>query len=203
MRPLARVVAVITAAVVTPASAGFELTIDGSDSFNAPLIELENTRTDDVALERFGMTIGDMAYNFDRITDPDDTDKALSKVDIEQGDFPDDVNRVNKFLLKFDPALTQKQSISWIVDIDEDDQNTNENFRSVLFNNGAEKDNAVATAYFGDGTELSLELPNGQTGLDSYNYSAVMPLPAALPLFAGGLAGVAFVARRRRAGREG
>ena len=203
MRRVATGVAVLAAGAVTPASAGFELTIDGSNSFNAPLIEIENTRMDGVALERFGLTIGDTAYNFDRITDPEDTDEELSNVEIEQGDFPDNFKRVDGFRLDFQPDLSPGASKSWIVDIDRDGQNTNEDFRSVLFNNGADKDNAVATAYFGETGSVSLTLANDDDGqLDEvYTYSAVVPLPAGLPLFAGGLAGVAFVARRaRRAG---
>lgn len=99
MRRVAMGVAVLAAGAVTPASAAFKLTIGGCNSFNAPLNELENMRTDGVALGRFDLTIGDTAYNFDRITDPDNTANPLSSVVVEKGDFPDDNESIHEFAL--------------------------------------------------------------------------------------------------------
>jgi hypothetical protein len=112
-------VAVLAAGAVTPASAAFKLTIGGCNSFNAPLNELENMRTDGVALGRFDLTIGDTAYNFDRITDPDNTANPLSSVVVEKGDFPDDNESSGSsrsvrplYMLWCDPTFGDRASVA-------------------------------------------------------------------------------------------
>lgn len=182
----------------TTAHAGFKLTIAETDDFgfNAPVLTLENISATGV-LQTFSLSIGDAAYHFDRITDPDDADDPLAGATITQGDFADGGARVETLELQFpEGELAAGSAISWLVDIDLDGGDSSEDFRTVLFNNGSAVANAVATAVYGDDSEQQLTLGDRPAGLASYTF--VAPLPAALPLFAGGLAGIGLVLRQRR-----
>jgi hypothetical protein len=198
MRRSPLIAVALACCATTAAHAGFKLTIAESDDFgaNAPVLTLENTSATE-RLDTFSLSIGDTAYNFDRITAPDDADAPLAEATIAQGDFPDGGERVDTLELQF-PAdeLAAGSSISWLVDIDLDGGDSSEDFRTVLFNNGSGVANAVAAAVYGDDSEQRITLADGPGDLASYTFAT--PLPAALPLFAGGLAGIGFVLHRRR-----
>lgn len=198
MRRSPLIAVALACCATTSAQAGFKLTIATSDDYgaNAPLMTLENTSSSRV-LDSFSLSIGDPAYNFDRITAPDDAGDPLSGATVTQGDFPDGGERVDTLELQFpEDELAAGSAISWLVDIDRDGGDSSEDFRTVLFNNGDGVANAVAAAVFADGSEQRITLDDGPTGQASYSF--VAPLPAALPLFAGGLAAVGLVLRRRR-----
>lgn len=186
---------------VAAAFYGWSLTIDDSNPngnpFNAPDFTLTNDPLSFAPLESFTFTIGDTSFNFDVVQNIVPTGSLITPDTLNNKGAPparDDLFRIDNL------GLAPGAVATWEADVDSDASEppgSVPDSRDVFFNN-ASASNSIATAYFGDGSQLAIELPDDDPGLSTYNYVAVVPLPAALPLFAGGLAGIAWVAHRRR-----
>ncbi|MEL6766504.1 MAG: hypothetical protein AAFP17_04935 [Pseudomonadota bacterium] len=214
-RAAAAAFSIALAGAAAPAAAsiiGFDLTIDGSlgtqpGSVNVPIITLTN-RSDTALLESFSLTVGDPSFNFDGVVEiiaPDggtatlvEGDTSINRVDGVNTD------RISFSFTGFDPG----ESISFGADIDADSGVFQQDFRDVLFNNG-EASNAVASTAFGSGTPLMLTLADVENPSELYETSAwaghyqngeviATPVPASLLLLGGTLAGIGFLASRRK-----
>lgn len=180
------------------ATVGFTLVISGAA--NTPSMLLTND-SDSALLTGFSLTIGDTDYNFDAFNSLPSNPAGGTAV----GNTPDTNNlgAIRSDLIDisytgFNPGETS----SWIVDVDVDSDNTVEDYRTVLFNNGSVA-NAVATALFSGGGVLSLTLSDGGVSQPSYTFSASsvlseVPLPAALPMLASAMVLAGFAARRKK-----
>lgn len=187
------------------ATLGFELTIsnllDGNGSTtNVPLMTLENTSSS-ALLTRFTMTIGDTGFNYDAIyffnPSPGGT-MTLIAGDMDSADAGGNAARVDTGIIDF-TSFDPGETADWRVDIDVDTSDTLEDYRTVLFNNGAATPNAAFSATFDTGAVLTVvatDLPATQT---SYTFAAVQPIPvpAALPMLMAGVGGLAFLRRRK------
>jgi hypothetical protein len=183
-------------AAASASSATLAFSLDVSNEFTVPTFMLTNLSK--LKLTDFNLTIGDRSFNFDAgriVTAPSGGTTTLNTPDTN---FSGGLRSENINLSFTDFGTNDFARFD--VDPDLDHRDTIEDIRGVLFNNGSAQ-NAIATATFSGGRELSLTLPDGpyQT---SYSFSAlettVVPAPAALPLLAGtlGLAGI-FAYRRR------
>ena len=183
-----------TAAPAAALSTGYTLEIDGNT--NVPVVQVTNTSTS-ALLNSFGLTIGDTAYNFD-YAGSIGADVGTIGFTLVTGDTANGGARTALLqftLTGFDPG----EVFGFETDIDPDNTNTIVDFRDVFFNNGTAP-NAVFSVGFSDGTTFALTLPD-DVEKSSYTFSesvSDVPLPAALPLLGAGLAGLGFVARRRR-----
>lgn len=178
------------ASSVTP-NYGFDLSLAGNT--NVPVFTLSNTSDPAIQLLQFTFTIGDTTRHFDfvdALTSPAGGTATLNTPDSINNGLRNDV--IDITFTGFDTG----ESVSFEADIDVDpSSNVVQDFRTVFFNNGTAL-NSVATAFFSNGSSLALTLPDNPPNFQ-YSISAV-PLPAALPLFAIGLAGMGILARRRK-----
>lgn len=180
------------------ATVGFELTISpqigGSQGNNVPTLELTNTSTA-ADLTSFAMTIGDTTRNFDEIYT---ITTSAGSSSLTFGDTVQSGTRTDSFEISF-TGLGVSQTATWDVDVDIDSSNTIENFATVFFNNGTAP-NSIVTVGFSTGDFIDFTLPDGNSPY-SYSQSAetsVIPVPAALPLMAGGLGVIGLMGWRRR-----
>ncbi len=182
-------------AAVVPTTLGFDLSFAGNT--NVPTFTLTNTSDPGNALVNFTFTIGDESRHFDFVQNLLDPVGGVSTLIS-----PDDVNNGTRSdVIEIDfTSFDAGEFVSFESDIDVDpNSNVVQDFRNVFFNNGNAL-NSVATALFSTGDIVSFTLPDNPQNL---NFSAsttinAVPLPAALPLFAVGLAGLGVLARRRK-----
>ena len=177
----------------------FRLTLSGNS--NSPTMALANISTAAGAeIDEITMTIGDTSRNFDVIDNlgaPSGGSATLTFGDSAKGGA-----RTDSFTIGF-TGFNSGSAASWKTDIDRDNSNTIEDYRLVLFNGTAP--NATVQVSFSTGDLLSLTLPDASR-VPSYTFTvsgpvgpaAPVPLPASLPLFAGGLGLLGFLGRRRR-----
>lgn len=170
---------------------GYVLDVFGST--NIPTFALTNS-SDTANIESFSMTIGDTSRNFDTgtVTSAPGISFTLNSPDTNlSGGIRSDLVDFS-FSFGFEPGAT----FSFTADVDIDSSNTTQDYRSVLFNNGAAP-NSVITLGFSGGLNLSQEMPDASF-LSSYSFSQseVIPGPAIAPLVFGLVA--AFVTVRRR-----
>ncbi len=171
---------------------GYEFQIFGNN--NVPTVTLENLSSS-ADITRFIMTIGNTVYNFDAAyhevltgitsftrVSPDANDSGGVRSDQDEYTF---VGFAPGGIFKFD------------TDVDRDNANTTENYRTVLFNNGAVP-NSTLTVEFTGGWSLSGTLPD-YSGDPPYVFSQVqvIPLPASLWLVGGGLLALAGLRRKK------
>lgn len=185
-------VTVVAGAPAFGATVGFDLTISGDD--NVPTFNLTNTSTA-ADLTSFAFTIGDTSRNFDEIYT---ITTSAGTSSLTFGSTNQSGARTDSFEISF-TGLGVSQTASWDVDVDRDSSNTVENFASVFFNNGAAP-NSVVTVGFSTGDIIDFTLPDGGA---PYSYSqssdtSVVPVPAAMPLLAGGLGVMGLMGWRRR-----
>jgi len=192
------------------ATVGFSLTISADPNVapggaNLPRFFLSNT-SDNALLSSINMTIGDTAFNFDAVIGLifPSIGSSFSVIN------PDQVNDgIKTDELQINYTGFQPNDVSnFFVDFDDDEQLESNvvDFRTILFNNGSSVDNSLLTVSFSDLTQLALSLPDGSATDLEYVFSAstdisTVPLPAALPLFLGalaGLGGLGFMKRRRK-----
>lgn len=178
---------------------GYQFDIFGNDT-NVPNMTLQNNSAIET-ITGLSMTIGATNYNFDAVyflaPSPGGT------IGVVQGDGnASGGTRVDQFVVSF-TSLDPSETAAWRVDVDIDNANTVENFRTVFFHNGASP-NSVLSVTFSDGTVLSQTLADqGSATDDRFTYTqsqspAAVPLPAGLPLAATGLAALGLIRRRRR-----
>lgn len=178
---------------------GYQFDIFGNDT-NVPNMTLLNTSATET-ITSLSMTIGATNFNFDAVyflaPSPGGT------ISVTQGDGnASGGTRVDQFIVGF-TSLDPTETAGWRVDVDIDNRNTVENFRTVFFHNGASP-NSVVSVTFSDGTILSQTLADqGLASDDRFTFSqslnpAAVPLPAGLPLAATGLAALGLIRRRRR-----
>ncbi|MEM6488440.1 MAG: hypothetical protein AAF677_09275 [Pseudomonadota bacterium] len=208
--------AAVTAVAPSAAMAAtldWRLTVDGSGSRipgtpNVPMFTLENLG--EGTLVAFEITIGDTDFNFDGVT-------ALSgpvggTASIALGDasiFGTGTAVFDTIRLAF-TGFDSGEQARFGLDVDADNGAVQQDYRTVLFNNGA-ADNAIATAFFqtqgiGSAVPVSLgfaDVPasSGIVILESGPVAAhdviPTPLPPAFLMGLAGVAGLAFVGRRR------
>ena len=169
---------------------GYVLDVFGNT--NVPTFELINT-SDSANIESFSMTIGDTSRNFDFATVTGSTGITF----MQNGpDTVDDGVRSNLVDFTFSSGFAPGSTFSFDADLDVDNSNTAEDYRSVMFNNGGAPNSIIEVEFFGELT-LSQEMPDASF-LSSYSFSQseVIPGPAIAPLVFGLVA--AFVTVRRR-----
>ena len=167
------------------------------------IFRLQNTSPDSSA-EITGMhvTIGDTAYNFDLLTGFSaliDTGAPIVST-LVTPDLVQDGIRADEFELSF-TGFGQGDRFQFQADLDLDNINTPEDFRSIYFNNGPAP-NAVVSVSFVSGAEsgiLSLTLPDDPLINDPqvFNYSVsgqtqAVPVSTSLALIGLGLASISY-----------
>ena len=140
-----------------PGSGDLGFVLEILDDTNTPTLQLTNQSTGTLAITAFELTIGDDAFNFDGVTDisaPAGTNVTVASPDTnDAGGERSDIIRLN--FTGFDPGET----VTFVIDVDRDSNNTTEDYRDVLFNNG-EAPNAVATCFAGV-VSISITFPDG------------------------------------------
>ena len=191
----------LASGTASAATTGFTLVISGNDQ-NIPTLSLTNISTT-AMLTEFSMTIGDTSRNFDQIytiTAPAGGSATLIGGSSSQSGNNSASGRTNAFSINFS-GFDPSEFARWDVDVDIDNDNTVEDYRSVFFNNGTAQ-NSLVSALFSDGRTVDLTLPDGANDLSSYTFTAAtqvsaVPVPAALPLLATALGALGFASRRR------
>lgn len=205
-RPLLRLAAVGIAALGIAAAShaqvtGYTLVLSGST--NIPTFQLTNNSDPGLTLTAFTVTIGNTAFNYDGVQGvvlgslgsatlitPDTNTSGGVRSDTVEYTFTG-----------FDPG----EAFQFEVDVDVDTNNTTEDYRTVLFNNGAAP-NAVVTVSFDNGSVLSQTMPDASPNLTAFTFaqtSAVGAAPEAgtLALLGLGSLPIAGAVIRRRRGR--
>ena len=205
LRPLAALgLLLLPAAAAEAGFVGYSLTISNSSAngANVPEFSLTNDAASTETITGFQFTIGQTNRNFDSANVIGGSDPSivsmLQSPDTLNGFARSDV--IDYRFLNFSAGRT----FAFNTDLDIDNQNSVENFRSVFFNNGAAP-NSVITVDFSDGTRLVSDLlPDANGNLTSFTFSdsanlAAVPEPGSLSLFGLlALGGVAARSRKRR-----
>lgn len=125
-------------------------------SSNSPTLRVTNRSSGTLNITALELTIGDAAFNFDAV----DEIETPAGVEIVVGS--PDANGdggVRSDLVRLDfTGFGSGKTVSFGTDIDRDHQNSTEDYRDVLFNNGAAP-NAIVTAFSGNG-KCSVTLPD-------------------------------------------
>ncbi len=154
----------------------------------ATVVRLTNTSPGSAEINGLILTIGDTAYNYDLVHSAQaevDTGATLTPTLVE-GDTANGGPRTDLLRYTF-TGFEGSDRFRFGIDIDIDDANTTEDFRTVLFNNGA-AENATVVVTFADGPQtgiLTLTLPDGTPGEAGYNFTAegtTVPEPLSLTL---------------------
>jgi MYXO-CTERM domain-containing protein len=189
-------VAVFSPASAGAAAVGYQFEIDDSNP-NAPFLTLDNTSSPGIGLVGFEFTIGDTGFNFDRATSEDDFGNNITRMLISPDD-PDDNVRSDRLEYSFS-GFDSGESFEVQVDIDEDNKNTVEDFRTIFYNNDGVP-NSDITVTFSGGDVLTQTVPDNPDDLvfaQSGSITAV-PSPGTLGLVGLGIVGLGAVIRRRR-----
>lgn len=160
-------------------------------NFNTPHVTLTNL-SDTAQVSRLQFTIGNTAYNFHVAGS-----SSVAPSPFSGGTMTSNMttNRVDVFdvsFLGFDPGMTYATR----VDLDRDNANSTEDFRTVMFNNGA-ADNATVSVWFSTGNMLSAMFDESPVPLSGNVYRLIatqsgmqIPEPATLALLGLGLIGL-------------
>jgi len=188
------------------AATGFDLRITDSLVYNAARFHLTNT-SEKARLERFELTIGDPDYNFDQVFDRA-WESPFRQGTVVSPDEAQGVGRSAAIRLIFDE--NERSGGTFFADIDAGTpllgRESNPDFAKVFFDNGSDVPNSVARAFFSNGKEASIALPenpdfftveNGAVRI--YEFTAEAPLPGAVWLLGAAVAGLGLYRVRRKA----
>ena len=187
---------------------GFNLTINGNT--NVPTFTLTNQSTT-AQITDYSVTIGNTDFNFDGVTAQSFTTGSGTATLVT----PDasDSGGIRADLIDFNfTGFDAGEVFQHNGDVDVDNSNTIQDYRTTMFNNGAALNSVITVGFIDDGIvgELVLEMPDDTNGVQpSYTFSArgnidtgqgggTVPEPGALALFGIGLLGLGVAARRRR-----
>lgn len=174
----------IVAVFISTATAlpSFQLEITGnSATFDNPFFNFDNTSSAGEQITGLTVTVGDTSKNFDGSTNQTHNigGFTLNSPDTNNGGGVRS-NFVQYTFTGFDAG----EFFNFQADLDPDSfDNPNQNFRTILFNNGGNP-NSVVTVSFSNGEDLVLELPDGNTSDASYvfNQASAVPEPSSLIL---------------------
>jgi hypothetical protein len=195
-------------AVSTPIS--FDLQIANP---SVAIFRLENTSGPGTEITGLSLFIGDTDYNFDKVGsffNIIDTGSILTPSlitgDDDQGGVNDPAGRFDTIALAFS-GFDSGDRFEFSTDIDEDNNNTDEDFLTILFNNGASVENAWISVSFLAGLEkgtINYTLPDMAIEADQrYDFESSgktdpIPEPATLMLFGLGILGLTGMNRRKK-----
>lgn len=164
-----------------------------SGSANVPTVKLTNTSTLEQITE-FTLTIGNTGYNFDALyqvvhnvggytlLSPDSNSGGGARSNVDHVTFTG-----------FDP----NEYFQFGTDIDIDNSDTGEDYRTVMFNNGSNP-NAVLTVKFSNGETLTQTLPDAPASNTTFLLTQVSPVPEPTTVFLLSLSllGIAFFRKK-------
>jgi hypothetical protein len=195
-----------TLAIAAPAAAATSFSFDmgpNGGSYDTALVTLTNT-SDLASLVSFSIDFAPSPANIDRassFTRLNDGGANISWT-VVSPDTSDNGVRADWLRMTFTgfEARNADEALRFHIDFDPDTGNaSNQDFRNILFNNGA-LNNAVLTVGFSDGVTLSQTLGDGAPQA-SYHFTgstAAVPEPATWALMIMGFGGAGATLRRRR-----
>lgn len=155
------------------ATVGFELRIGGGK--NAPIIHLINQSTA-ASIEKFSLTIGDGAFNFDDYTIKSLTTAHFTSSSVDETDGGIRSDELSFVFDDFGPG----QAFRIKSDIDIDSEASKEDYSQIMFQLGGSdpSDNSLVSVDFSDGTLLSGNLPDFESKTDgSYVFALSREVP--------------------------
>ena len=155
----------------------YNFTIFGNH--NVPVMKLINNSSNGEMITAFQITIGDTRYNFDAVWQENYNIAGFTRIspDTNSGGGVRS-NVVSYTFTGFDSS----EYFQFEADVDIDNSNTGEDYRTVMFNNGGYS-NAQLTVTFSTGFVSTQVLPDYTLGSNGDTYSiAVVPEPASFAL---------------------
>jgi hypothetical protein len=163
---------VVPAAAGTPAppppepKRGFTFTLNSN--FNQPVVTLRNDSDPTILITGLNWSIGDTSKNFDASV------MEAGPMTFSQTSPDNNLNgggRSNVVLYTF-TGFDPGETFSFRVDIDRDNTDSTEDYRTVLFNNGAAA-NSTITVSFSTGSPIVFAIPDDPPPVGSaYSFSA-------------------------------
>ncbi|SFI68661.1 hypothetical protein [Albimonas pacifica] len=174
-------------------------------SADHPAFRIENTSTDGARIETFSLTIGDMAFNFDRVTNRQRF--GVQSSTLTRGGTGQAGQRTDAIAFAFE-GFDAGDAFAFRAELDPDSGSGTVDFREIFFSNdgGSVVPNATFTALFSEDRTVTARFQEALAPAESYTLTAgdsggvdpmPIPLAASAPALAAGLAALWAAARRR------